>query len=117
MIGPDGKVSVEYNLEDLTGQEGPFIIEYFRDNLLFIRSYKSLQLTLVDVEKNTSDLLYKSLLSKEEQKYWDDALGDTSDNLYRTSLLKLTKYNGRTFDFSYLSTVNGEKKAISYTFK
>lgn len=117
VIGPDGKVLVEYNLEDLSGQEGPFIIEYFRDNLLFIRSYKSLQLTLVDLEKNTSDLLYKSLLNKEEQKYWDEALGDTSDNLYRTSLLKLTKYNGRTFDFSYLSTVNGEKKTISYTYK
>lgn len=117
IIGSDGKVSDECDVEDITGQDGPFIIEYFRDDLLFVRSYKTLQLTLVDLEKKTSDLLYKSLLSKEEQKYWDETLGDTFDNLYRTSLLKLTKYNGKTFDFSYLSTVNGEKKTISYTSK
>lgn len=84
---------------------------------MFVRSYNTLQLTMIDVKKGTSDILYKKLLSKEEQAFWDESAGDTSDNLYRSSLLKLTKYENATFYFSYISTITGEKQNVSYTVK
>lgn len=116
-VGSNGSIAADYNLEEITGQEGPFIIEYFRDNLMFVRSYNTLQMTMIDVKKGTSDILYKKLLSKEEQAFWDESAGDTSDNLYRSSLLKLTKYENATFYFSYISTITGEKQNVSYTVK
>lgn len=113
-ISKDGTIDKEYNLAELSDQNGPFIVEYFKDDVILARPQHNLQLTLIDLKNKKSMVLYKELLNNQEQKIWDESIGDVGDPLYIASLIKLSRVEHNKFYFTYLSRLNGEKKNAVY---
>ncbi|MDO3409302.1 copper amine oxidase N-terminal domain-containing protein [Saccharibacillus sp. CPCC 101409] len=101
VVGANGALAATYELEELTGQTGPFIVESVTADYLLVRAFDTLQPTLIDLNAHRSVLLYRELLDAAEQKEWDEVSTDTGEPLLLQSRLRFVKQEGGELTFTY----------------
>ncbi|MGG4033869.1 stalk domain-containing protein [Paenibacillus cisolokensis] len=113
LIDRQGRLSEEYDLNTITGETGTFIAEYVDPKFALVRPARNLQLVYIDLNDKSSEVLYRKLLTKEEQEYWE-SINDASDPYFVSTLLKLEKREGNTLHLSYRSPVTEKKVNVQY---
>ncbi|GGD90314.1 stalk domain-containing protein [Paenibacillus nasutitermitis] len=89
-----GNVEQTLDLVKLGGEDDVYFVEAFDPDFLLIRPNHKGLLTLIDRATGTSTLLYKELLSAEDQEY-----AETNDVPYHGDSLKFVKRSGNTLYF------------------
>jgi len=107
LIDDSGTLSEKYNLNTITGEKGPFVLDYLDPEFALVRPASSLQLIYIDLNKESSEVLYQILLTEEEQKLWE-SVDDVGDSYFVSTLLKLEKRDGDTLHLSYRSPVTNK---------
>lgn len=118
VVGIGGKPAAEYDLEPLTGQPGPFIVESVTADYLLVRAFDTLQPTVIDLNAGRSTLLYRELPDAAEVRAWDEVTSDVGDLLLLDSRLRFVKQEGDRLLFRYKriapGEANGREESWSY---
>jgi len=108
VIGMGGRAAAEYDLQELTGQAGPFIVESVTADYLLVRAFDTLQPTVIDLHNGRSTLLYRELPDAAEATAWEEVTRDVGDSLLLESRLRFVKQEGDRLLFRYKRIAPGE---------
>lgn len=108
VVGAGGKETALYDLEEMTGQAGPFIVESVTADYLLVRAFDTLQPTVIDLKTGAAVLLYKELPFEAEVRAWDTVTSDTGELLLLQSRLRFTEWKGDKLIFTYKRIAPGK---------
>ncbi|NGZ73944.1 copper amine oxidase N-terminal domain-containing protein [Saccharibacillus alkalitolerans] len=108
VVGAGGSAAAVYDLEELTGQEGPFIVESVTADYLLVRAFATLQPTVIDLASGNSALLYERLPDPDEVRAWEEMSGDTGELLLLQSRLRFVEQKGDRLIFAYKRIAPGK---------
>ncbi|OWA36841.1 hypothetical protein B9G55_01820 [Saccharibacillus sp. O16] len=121
VVGMGGRAAAEYDLEELTGQKGPFIVESVTADYLLVRPFDTLQPILIELRTGEAALLYKHLPEAAEIWAWDEVTHDVGEPLLLEARLRLVKQEGDQLLFRYKRIApgadSGQEESWSYTLK
>ncbi|MEC0371435.1 copper amine oxidase N-terminal domain-containing protein [Paenibacillus chibensis] len=113
LLDENGKVTKEYNLQELGGKDEVYSVLAISDNYLLIRPNTTGLLTLINLKDNSATLLYKELLTPEEQEY-----SERNDVPYYGDELNFAGESPvGTLNFSYHSPFSGKDRQLKYVMK
>ncbi|MEC0091070.1 stalk domain-containing protein [Paenibacillus macquariensis] len=115
LIRSNGTVEQKYDLKKLGKLDEEYTVEYAssKDGILLIRPYESQTLLFIDSKLDAPVVLYKELLSKEDQKLFDEA--DKSVFMPLSDGLQFVKRDGDTFTFKHTQLFNKGTEELTYT--
>jgi len=114
LIDALGNISKQYPLDELTGTDGQFIIEYLTSEYILLRPVGSLQLICITLQNGKATMLYKKLFMEQESEFMDSAV--PGDSVYLSYLLKFDKQEADTLFLHYTSPVTDKVKNVTYKF-
>lgn len=118
VAGAGGSLAAEYDLEELTKQNGPFIVESVTADYLLVRAFDTLQPTVVNLRTGESARLDQELLDKAEASEWAEVSSDVGDSLLLDSRLRFDRQEGERLIFTYKRIAQGssfgQKDTVSY---
>ncbi|MED5018047.1 copper amine oxidase N-terminal domain-containing protein [Paenibacillus chibensis] len=113
LLDENGMVTKEYNLQELGGKDEVYSVLTISDKYLLIRPNTTGLLTLINLKDNSATLLYKELLTPEEQEY-----SERNDVPYYGDELN---FDGEspvgTLNFSYYSPFSSKERQLKYVMK
>ncbi|WP_219834098.1 copper amine oxidase N-terminal domain-containing protein [Paenibacillus sp. R14(2021)] len=114
LVDAAGKAVRTYDLKKLGGKDEDYTVEYASaaDDTLVIRPYSSQTLLLVRPDLAAPIILYKELLSKEEQSLFEQQ--EPNVTIPPRDRLQFGKRTGNTFTFGHL-TLSGPNEDLTYT--
>ncbi|GGN96254.1 copper amine oxidase N-terminal domain-containing protein [Saccharibacillus kuerlensis] len=107
VLGAGGSAAAVYDLEELTGQKGPFIVESVTTDYLLVRAFDTLQPTVIDLKTGEAVLLYKELPDEDEVRAWDAVTGNTGELLLLQSRLRFEERKDDRLIFTYKRIASG----------
>ncbi|KTD87912.1 copper amine oxidase N-terminal domain-containing protein [Paenibacillus etheri] len=102
-----GNITATLDLLKLGGEEDAYYIEGIDNDILLLRGNQKGLLTLIDRKTGERTLLYKELLTSEDQEY-----AKNNDIPYKGDTLKFVKRSGDTLYFLNDSPLTGKKDLI-----
>ena len=118
VVGAGGSPAAEYNLEELTKQTGPFIVESVTADYLLVRAFDTLQPTIANLRTGEAARLDQKLLDAAEAKEWSEVSSDVGDPLLLSSRLRFDRQDGEQLIFTYKriapGSVFGQEATVSY---
>lgn len=113
LLTENGDVTQEYDLQKLGGKNEVYSVQAISDSYLLIRPNQTGLLTLINLKDNSATLLYKELLTPEEQEY-----SEMNDVPYYGDELKFVGESPEgTLNFSYRSPFTGKERQLKYVMK
>ncbi|MDF9843135.1 MULTISPECIES: copper amine oxidase N-terminal domain-containing protein [unclassified Paenibacillus] len=112
-ISADGSPGKLFDLENITGTEGTYTIEYAAEDIILVRLITNTQLYAIHTASRAGINLSEQLISAEDRKEWDRA--DGSDEFYLTKMLVLKKREGNVMTFTYATLPDGKVKTVTYS--
>lgn len=113
LIDRQGRLSEAYDLNAITSETGSFVIDYVDPEFALVRPARNLQLIYVDLMDKSSEVLYRKLLTEEEQKLWE-SVDEAGDAYFVSTLLKLEKREGNTLYLRYRSPATEQTVHVEY---
>ncbi|CAM4336837.1 stalk domain-containing protein [Saccharibacillus endophyticus] len=101
VAGAGGSLAAEYDLEDMTKQKGPFIVESVTADYLLVRAFDTLQPTVVNLRTGEAARLDQKLLDQAEASEWAEVSSDVGDLLLLDSRLRFDRQEGERLIFTY----------------
>lgn len=118
VVGAGGSLAAEYELEELTKQAGPFIVESVTADYLLVRAFDTLQPTIVNLRTGEAARLDQELLDDAEASEWSEVSGDVGDPLLLGSRLRFDRQEGEQLMFTYKriapGSTFGQEAEVSY---
>jgi hypothetical protein len=102
-----GNITATLDLLKLGGEEDAYYIEGIDNDILLLRGNQKGLLTLIDRKTGERTLLYKELLTSEDQEY-----AENNDVPYKGDTLKFVKRSGDKLYFLNDSPLTGKKDLI-----
>ncbi|BBH22812.1 hypothetical protein Back11_41570 [Paenibacillus baekrokdamisoli] len=115
LVRSNGTVEKKYDLKKLGGLDEDYTVEYasVKDGILLIRPYESQTLLLIDPKLDTPVILYKELLSKEDQEFFEK--WGKSPFMPPREGLQFVKREGNTFTFKHTAPTGKVTEGLTYT--
>lgn len=113
LVNPDGHIFKTYDLLGLTGMDDAFAVEAVESEFLLVRPFRKGTLILIDRRTGESAVLYKELLSADDQA-WLEAYPDTETD-YPGDQLEYAGHSGDTLSFEWTSFNKGQRIHFSYS--
>ncbi|MEJ8304321.1 copper amine oxidase N-terminal domain-containing protein [Saccharibacillus sacchari] len=117
VVGAGGSLAAEYDLQELTKQTGPFIVESVTADYLLVRAFDTLQPTVVNLRTGEASRLDQELLDDKEAGEWSKVSGDIGD-LLLNARLRFDRQEGEQLIFTYKriapGPLFGQKATVSY---
>lgn len=116
LVRSNGTVAQKYDLKKLGVLDEAYTVEYASatDGILLIRPFQTQSLLLIDPKRDAPIVLYKELLSKEEQDFFEK--WDKSPTMPPRDGLQFVKREGNTFIFNHTGLSGDvEEPTLTYT--
>lgn len=113
-VGSNGTVEQKYDLKKLGGLDEAYTVEYasVTDGILLIRPYETKTLLLIDPKLDTPVILYKELLTKEEQDYFEK--WGKSPTMPPREGIQFVKREGNIFTFKHTGPTGKVTEGLTY---
>lgn len=115
LVRSNGTVEQRFDLKKLGGLDEVYTVEYasVKDGILLIRAFESRTLLLIDPKLDAPVVLYKELLSKEEQVEFEK--WEKSPTVPPSEGLQFVKREGQTFTFTHTGPAGDVTEGLTYT--
>ncbi len=114
LVRANGTLEHQYDLKELGGLDESYTVEYVSvaDGILLIRPYVTQTLLLIDLQLDAPVALYKDLLSKEDQDYFEKF--EQLPWMTLSDGLQYVKRDGNLFTFKHTSTQTHGSEELTY---
>ncbi|ULO05985.1 hypothetical protein H1230_23500 [Paenibacillus sp. 19GGS1-52] len=115
LVRSNGTVQQRFDLNKLGGLDEVYTVEYasVKDGILLIRPFESRTLLLIDPKLDSPVVLYKELLSKEEQVEFEK--WEKNPTMPPREGLQFVKREGQTFTFTHTGPTGEVTEGLTYT--